>query len=181
MTARSSAILRGLAGALKLGAAWALLGPLLALCTAAFLGTLVGGWWGTAMCVFVSTLFYALLLGSWPAHFGDHQSPDYKARVFSALRVGALMGALTGLGMAGLGAAYELNGEERSLHEMLRRTADVLTGQIPFFELPPRDSRRLDVWHCVKMLGALGVIVGGVRESVGALWKRLRLRRNSAA
>ncbi|MSU43110.1 MAG: hypothetical protein EXS22_03600 [Pedosphaera sp.] len=175
------AFIRGLTGALKLGAAWALLGPFLALCTAAFLGTLAGGWWGSAMCVFVSTLFYALLLSSWPAHFADRQSPDHKARVLSALRVGALMGALIGLGMAGLSAAYGLNGEEHSLHEMLRRTADVFTGQMPAFELPPGDSRRLDAWYYVKMLGALGVVAGGAREPAGMLWNRLRPRRNSAA
>ncbi len=177
MSARRSTFVRGLVSALKLGAAWALLGPFLALCTAAFLGTLAGGWWGAAMCLFVSTIFYALLLSSWPAHFGDRQSPDYKARVLNALRAGAWLGALTGLLMAGLGAIYGLNGEENSLREMLRRTADVLTGQIPAFELP-EDQRRLDVWCYIKMLGGLGVVVGAAREPVSMLWKRLPSRRD---
>ena len=56
--------------------------------------------------------------------------------------------------------------------------AGILNGKILVYKLPPEDNRTLDVWFYVKALVALGVVTGAAREPVGALWNRLRPRRN---
>jgi hypothetical protein len=75
MNAPAQALLRGAFGALKLGMAWALLGPLLALATATAFGTLLGGGWPLVAQWLLHTLFFALLCGSWPVLLGDRFSP----------------------------------------------------------------------------------------------------------
>lgn len=177
MTAGGHAVLPGLVGALKLGVLWALLAPLVALAAAASFGTLVGGRWATAMQLFLHTIFYAILCSSWPAIFGDRKAPDYRQVVRNVLMIGAAVGALVGVGVVGLHVALELNAENHSLHETLRRALDVLTGQMLALE-PSSDARTMNVWYYVKMLGCLGVVAGAVHEPVGTLWNRLQLRRS---
>lgn len=177
MTADGPAILRGFAGALKLGVAWALLGPLLAVATATALGALIGGWWPLLAQWLLHIVFFALLLGSWLVIFGDRPSSKYWIQVIEGLKSGVLMGALAGLAIAGATVFFGVvEVEDNSLSQTLYGMAGVLAGRLPVAERP-EDGRALDVWFYIKMLGVIGLVAGAAREPSGKLWQRLKSRR----